>query len=202
MSSTTEQQTTHVYLTSGCCESTDHMGRRALHDLGLSYGWRVGGKIITANGLDDKPQGAEFYPLTAEEATFVNEYGFSTGEGYVGLTGYSTVFQGKKWLTPTIEIEWHNREKARSGYKPEDMHATTMKGALAIARKLVKRATTRLKDIGGYAEIEETEDTVCETIARWTVALHIPMEWALANLQSQRGFSFDRYCGFLQGVMI
>lgn len=200
MSSTTEQQTRHIYLTSGCCENTDHVGRRALLDLGLGYGWWTGRDVITAKGMEDKPKPEyDFYPLTAEESLFINEHGFTTGEGYVGLTGYSTLYQGKKWLTPTVEVEWHTEDKARHGYKAEDMHAPTQDEALVIARRLAARATHRLERIGGYAEIEETYETADD---RWTVALHIPMEWALNNLKSHRGFDFDRYCGFLTGLMV
>ncbi len=200
MSSTQDQLKHHVYLTSGCCESTDHVGRRALLDLGLGYGWWTGSKVITATGMEDKPKPEyDFYPLTAEESLFISEHGFHTGEGYVGLTGYATLYKGKKWLSPTIEVEWLTDDKARHGYTADQMHAPTQDQALFLARRLLARAIERLASIGGYAEIEENPETADD---RWTVALHIPMEWALNNLKSQRGFDFDRYCGFLTGLMV
>ena len=203
MSTLTEQETRHIYLTNGTCENTDHVGRRRLVDLGLGYGWWTGKDVVTAKGLEDKPaDNYDFYPLTLEESKLISEQGFTTGEGYVGLTGYSTLYKGKKWLTPTVEVEWHCDEKARYGYKAEDMHAPTADEALVIARRLAARATDRLVRMGGYAEIEESEfDPLDDVQARWTVALHIPMEWALKHLYGYVGYGFERYAGFLTGIM-
>lgn len=191
----------HVYLTNGCCEDAGHVGRRVLTSLGLGYGWWTGRDILTANGFEDKPKPEyDFYPLTAEESSFVNEHGFHTGEGYVGLTGYATLYKGQKWLSPIIEIVWQTEDKAKHDYTVDQMHAATQDQALTIARYLAARATERLQRIGGYAEIEEIENGEMEN-DHWTVSLHIPMKWAIDNLKMYGDFEFNTYCGFLTGLM-
>lgn len=180
MSIINEQKQRHVYLTDIRCDATDHVNQKQLHELQLDYGWvNEQQRIIPAHGLE-VPKNFKFYPLTPEEAAFISTQGFVTGEGCIGYTSYATLFQGKKWLTPIIKIGQIN---------------SVDQSTLSLRLSLISRGRNHLARIGGDKTIyaEKHEDGV---------ALHIPMEWALENLISRNGFTFDHYCGFLVGLML
>jgi hypothetical protein len=186
-----DQAAAHIYLTSACCEATDLVDEDCLKAAGLAYGQvGEGGHIIAADRLFPNK---EFYPLTPSEARLISEEGFLTGEGYVGLTGYTSVFNRKKYLSPCIEVEWLTADKARHGYKQNDMHAADVVSAYNLALRLAARATGNLERVGGYAYVHETMQSYDD---RFTVQLHIPMEWALTRLNTHL-----EYRSFLIGVM-
>jgi hypothetical protein len=80
-----------VYLTNQCCESTlDHAdGKEVFATLGLEYG-------LFAD---------QFYPLTDRELKFVGEDCVHTKAG-IAMTGYSVLYQGRKYLSPCIEFPY------------------------------------------------------------------------------------------------
>lgn len=167
-----KQADEHIYMTNGCCESVN-----------------VDGEVFSALGLTPGEWQGGFYPLTEAESKLLSEMGFYTGrEGFVGLTGYSTLYQGKKWLTPVVEIEWIDDER------PEDMHAEDQQKAQMMAIQMAARASSRLESIGGYAEVEETVHDVDD---RWRVAIHVPLDWAVDRFNS-----CEEFAAFLTGVTL
>lgn len=202
MSTLIQQNLDHIYLTNAMIEDCGHVGPRRLESLGLKHGWinKEKDKVF-----DKKQANMTFFPLTSEEAEFPNTHEFFTGEGYLGMAGYTTLYQGQKWLSPAVDIEWLTEEKIREGYKSNDMHAGTSTEALLIAQSLMERASNRLVRIKGYAEIESIEafkeSSSTPDEGKWRVIMHIPMQWACDNLLTWN-CSYECYLGFLRGITL
>ena len=204
MSTLIQQNLDHIYLTNAMIEDCGHVGPRRLESLGLKHGWinKEKDKVF-----DKKQDNMTFFPLTSEEADFPNVHEFFTGEGYLGIAGYTTLYQGQKWLSPAVDIEWLTEEKIREGYKVNDMHAATSAEALLMAQALMERATSRLSRIRGYAEIEDfdafkqSSGDIPSAEGKWRVIMHIPMQWACDNLLAFN-CSYECYLGFLRGITL
>lgn len=90
----------HVrFLTSGCCEDTGNVGAEELKAQGMDY--------------QEYPNG-DFYPLTDLESCFIAEEYVALGSNpeFDCLLGYSAVYQGHKYLVPTIEIGFDDSENS------------------------------------------------------------------------------------------
>lgn len=84
------QRKTPVFLTSGACENA----------------WGSP-ELFALLGLSGGEFDGEFYPLTKEESVYIGE-DLAEGTTAWAYMGYSVVYQGRKWLAPTMEFDWLN----------------------------------------------------------------------------------------------
>lgn len=82
-----------IFLTNQGCEDTGQVDEARLARLGLSYG-----------AFEGSP-----YPLTDQESQFIGEDVVEIG-GHFALTGYSVLIGNRKYLAPTIEIDYTSDE--------------------------------------------------------------------------------------------
>lgn len=78
-----------IFLTNQGCEDTGQIDENRLTDLGLGYG-----------EFDGAP-----YPLTDQESQFIGEDVVGI-DGQYALLGYSVLIGNRKYLAPTIEIDY------------------------------------------------------------------------------------------------
>jgi len=76
-----------IILTNACCENA-HGTPELLAEYGLPGGNYDG----------------DFYPLTAAESQFIGEDLVEVYEGFEAMTGYSVLYEGRKFLAPTVRI--------------------------------------------------------------------------------------------------
>src|SRR5690606_19333577 len=82
-----------VFLTSGCCENTEH----------------VTADMLTALGLQNGIFNGEHYPLTQDESAYIAEEFIDLGPyKKSALIGYSALIGNRKYLVPTLEFSFDN----------------------------------------------------------------------------------------------
>lgn len=138
-----------LYLTNGCCESANDAAEELLTKFGLAFGEFDGG----------------FYPLTDAEVTYIAEDVAEVMDGHGALTGYSALYQGQKFLMPSIEVHY-------GGVLSET-------AALEYAKGLTNTLKDRIEAIGGHVFCGENDD-----VERHLVKVLIPFEYAQANANS------------------
>ena len=77
----------YIFLTSGTCEATNHVGHKTLQRMGLKTG--------IVNG--------DHYPLTESEMQLIGEEYIPFGP-QMAMVGYSVLMGGRKYLAPTIRL--------------------------------------------------------------------------------------------------
>ncbi len=137
-----------LYMTNGCCEVTHDYVEDLLVKFGLPAGDFEGG----------------FYPLTKQEERYIGDDLADVADGFGALLGYSALYQGQKYLMPSIEL-----------YFGED-GAVTEEDALAYGQALKEEYSERLKAIGGHVFLEENWDN-----DRHLMQVLIPFDYAFAN---------------------
>lgn len=145
-----------IYLTSQACEDTGNVDELKLDSLGLESG----------SFMDSS------YPLTDTEACFIGE-DVAEMAGHLALTGYSVLIGNRKYLAPTIELNyqvWNSKED------PEEQ---SEKWAMDANEKLRPICQKIAEMTGGYyvwnpeAAVEfENGD------GRFTIEIYIPFEYA------------------------
>lgn len=135
-----------LYLTSGTCEVTQEYDD-LLDKHNLPYGEFDG----------------SFYPLTDAEAVYIaDDMLMEVADGFGALTGYSALYQGKKYLMPSIEIGWG-----------EDFGAANADEALDFANRFKAEIENRVSETGGHVILGENEG-----VDRHTVKVLVPFEYA------------------------
>ena len=148
-----EQQTVPVYLTSGCCENA-HGSTELFALMGLKAGKFDG----------------QFYPLPNNESRFIAEDMVEGTKAWV-YTGYSVLYQGKKWLCPTSEIYY-----VKPGNKREDYEHETPQKAHKAGLVIKDWLEPRITAIGGHVIfVEELESF---TDYRYDLQILIPFDYA------------------------
>lgn len=112
------QRKTPVFLTSGACENA----------------WGSP-ELFALLGLPEGEFDGEFYPLTQEESVYIGE-DLVEGTTAWAYTGYSVLYQGKKWLAPSMEFNWLNAAstEGEEGIYPDEEAA--QKAAVSIQETL------------------------------------------------------------------
>lgn len=129
---------------------TNGMGDHAWGDAALMDRLRLDYSIIPGDG---------FYPLTQDEIIYIADCGLDLPNGMHLRLGYSCLYEGKKYLCPTIEIE------------PGDI------AALKDRSNFLTAVIPLIRAIGGHVVTEErTGTTTCHEI--W---LLIPFSYAQQN---------------------
>jgi hypothetical protein len=183
------QQKKPIFITNATCENA-HGSMTLFRILGLSYSQMVEyvKKGITeydyiTRQSDEEVEEHEFYPLTADELKYIAESEFETPEGDTGMMGYSAIYQGKKWLYPSIEVVFGEA----GGYK-------TRSKALVAARKLVRFYTPRLANVGGKVFLDTDADD------RFDVGLLIPFNYISAVLRLRDWKDYKKWLSELQQI--
>jgi len=144
-----------VYLTNGCCEDTGHVDAALLASLGLEAGEWEG----------------DFYPLTDAEAKYIYEDLADVADGFGAMTGYSALYQGKKFLMPSIEL-----------YFGED-GIVSEADALAFGKAYAEDVKARVEGIGGHVFLDEEHDQ-----DRHLIQVLVPVEYAMRNAKDFDGW--------------
>ncbi|AXK44017.1 hypothetical protein [Erythrobacter aureus] len=151
-----------VYLTNQCTEAA-HGTKEQFDHLGLSYGEFDG----------------EFYPLTDEEVRYIAEDEVTSLDGNVlAFIGYSALYRGQKFLMPSIELT----------YGDKDDRFATEQEALAFANTYVADLAPKLAVAMARARVDQSGDD------RIVIQILIPFETA-----AQRGDldSWKKYLSWL-----
>jgi len=153
-----------VYLTNGCCESTDHVDAALFERLGLEAG---------------SDHGA-FYPLTDRELKYIGEDYADVASGFGAHLGYSALYQGGKYLMPSIEL-----------YFGEGGNVTS-EAALAYGKVFVDDVKGRISGIGGHVFLEEEHDE-----DRHLIQVLVPVEYVMSKTED-----FDAWKAHLEDVLL
>jgi len=153
-----------VYLTNGCCEDTGHVDAALFAKLGLEAGEWEG----------------EFFPLTDAELKYVYEDVADVADGFGALTGYSALYQGKKYLMPSIELYFGEGGNVGDA------------DALAFGKAYVEDVKARVEGVGGHVFLEEEHDQ-----DRHLIQVLVPFEYAMANAKD-----FDGWKDHLAGTLL
>jgi hypothetical protein len=146
-----------VFLTNGGCEETGQVSEQRLEELGLQYG-----------EFDGSP-----YPLTDHESNFIGEDVVDIG-GFSALLGYSVLFEGAKYLAPTIEID----------YFESNDDANTYPAAQELNLKLGQVASKLAELTGGrYCWENNPAIEFAEGDGKFVAELMIPIDYAEAHAQ-------------------
>lgn len=141
-----------LYLTNACCETTHDYAEDLLKKFGIPY-----------SDAEDE----FFYPLTKDEEKFIGHELADVADGFGALMGYSALYQGQKYLMPSIELYFG------------DDGAVTKEDALEYGQALTAEFKDRLADIGGHVFFEEEHDS-----DRHLIQVLVPFEYAMTKAQS------------------
>lgn len=176
------------YLTDGCCESVldKKNGLKVFKELNLPFSsWRQEGKF--GSFVDYKPthsflpKDAEFYPLTDKESDYIGEDSF--GEIHAGIRlPNSMLYQGKKYLAPSIEVCWFDGKTFSRGSYGPCLYATK-KEAKTEAERLAEFLKPKLVKFGGLTYIDEEVD-------RFDVFMLIPFSKAFKYREIEKWKEF------------
>jgi hypothetical protein len=142
-----------VYLTSATCENA-HGTPELLAEYGLPGG--------TYDG--------DFYPLTEAESQFIGEDLVEVYDGFEAMTGYSVLYEGRKFLAPTVEF-----------YYGEGV-STTEQEARDACDTSVRCLAEHVGDFGGRVLVYEDMDD------RINLMVMIPFEYARENAKNFEGW--------------
>lgn len=145
-----------TYLTNQGCEDTGQVDEKYLTGLGLSVG----------QFMDSS------YPLTNLEACYIGE-DVTEIAGHQALTGYSVLIGNRKYLAPTIELDywvWDNEDD------PEEQ---SEKWAMDENTRLQPMLEKMANMTGGlYSWEDETAVEFSNGDGRFVVTLFVPFEYA------------------------
>ena len=153
-----------LYLTTGCCEPTHSYIEDIFADRG-----------IPAGSFD-----GSFYPLTDAESRYIGDHMVDVADGFGALTGYAALYQGKKYLMPSIELFYGQG----SDFSSEQL--------LDFGKKLMAEYRNAIDSINGHLFLDE-EDAG----DRHTLKVLIPIEYAIANAND-----FDEWSAHLVGTLL
>lgn len=151
-----------IYLTNGCCEPTGHVTAADLDALGLGY--QAEHEVIGG-----------FYPLTAEEEKYIAETTIQVAPGIEALAGYSTIYQGEKWLMPVAEVGFHNLEADPDN----DLDLEDMPTVKARIDELIEPLRARVETVGGYVIYDGEPCGPVPGGDRFEILILLPVELAL-----------------------
>ena len=169
------QETTPVFLTSGCCESA-HGSIELFRRLKLRHGW-----FNTANGSltskePQEPTEEDFYPLTPPEDQYIGE-DYANGP-YGGIVmAYTVLYKGKKWLAPTIQVCWLSGVFSEDSYGGEV--AKDYEISIKAAEALEMALRPKMEVIGGDVVLlkDDEED-------RHSVMMLFPPDFAIKQAKN------------------
>ncbi|NTF17462.1 hypothetical protein G6L37_03445 [Agrobacterium rubi] len=143
-----------VYLTSACCEVTEQYDDLLMQN-GLAFGAFDGG----------------FYPLTEEESKFIADDVAEVDDGYVALMGYSSLYRGKKFLMPSVEVSFDaENEMSR------DL-------GLHMAYEFADQNVASIEEIGGHILVDADAD-----VDKHVVQVLIPFDYAATVADDYAGW--------------
>lgn len=153
-----------TYLTSQVCEDTGNVDELKLNSLGLESG----------SFMDSS------YPLTDTEACFIGEDVVEIG-GHLALTGYSVLIGNRKYLAPTIEIDYTS---------DDDCAFNFTFGEAKAANKKLRDTVGRLAEItnGYFCWNAEPGIEFKEGGGKFVTEIFIPFEYA-----QERTNSFEQW---------
>ncbi len=140
-----------LYLTNGTCEATHDYIEELLTKAGIPFG--------NAEG--------EFYPLTEDEEKFIAEDVADLGDGIEAILGYTSLYKGKKYLMPSVELCFGEGT------------FTTEKYALDFANELKQKFQDRISQVGGHVILSENEE-----YDRHVLKLLLPFDYAIAKAKN------------------
>jgi hypothetical protein len=147
---------TPVYLTNQSCEVT-HDHDMLLDHFSLPYGEFDG----------------SFYPLTkAEEIYIADDLHTEIANGFGALMGYSALYQGEKFLMPSVEVQWG------------EFGADTEEQALEFAKRFVAEIEPRVTAAGGHVILDDNHPE-----ERHLVQVLLPFAYAQKTAQDYDSWS-------------
>lgn len=160
------------FLTNQTCEDIGIVSSKDMKQLNLPRGTFDGG----------------FYPLTKQESAYISDEELEMAEAIV-LMGYSGIFDGKKYLIPTIEVDYSSepcdRVQPFSQAKAENER-------LRLVAERVATAT------GGFFGWRETPEAEWDGRGgKFFICFLIPFDYAFAHAKS-----YDEWVVHLAQVII
>lgn len=138
-----------VYLTNACCEN--------------AHGTP---ELLAEHGLPGGIYDGDFYPLTDAEFQFIGEDVVPVYDGFEAMTGYSVLYEGRKFLAPTVEFYYGKGV------------STTEQEARDACDTSVHCLAEHVGDFGGRVLVHEDMDD------RINMVVMIPFEYARANAKT------------------
>lgn len=142
-----------IILTNACCENA-HGTPELLAEYGLPGGNYDG----------------DFYPLTEAESQFIGEDLVEVYEGFEAMTGYSVLYEGRKFLAPTVEF-YYGAGVSTSEQEARDACDTSL-----------RCLSEHVGDFGGRVLVHE------DMPDRINLMIMIPFEYARANAKNFEGW--------------
>lgn len=143
-----------IFLTNQGCEDTGQVDELWMTDLGLECGKFDG----------------DAYPLTEQESQFIGEDVAEIG-GHLAMTGYSVLIGKRKYLAPTIEIDYNNDDDCPFSFTYEQAKA---------ANEKLRNTMERLADTteGYFCWESEPAIEFREGDGKFVTEIYIPFEYA------------------------
>jgi len=153
-----DQYKSVVFLTSGICDETGHVGEEQLKSAGLG-----------CQSFKDS-----FYPLTEEEELFIaDRFEYLDDRNRFGaLMGYSALIDSQKYFVPTIEV----------GYTDESPFAYDRDEAYEHNQKSLKIARAIASVTGGKVMwSEDAAEVSDERSGRFVTEIYIPVSYVVGT---------------------
>jgi hypothetical protein len=127
-------------------------------------------ELLAEYGLPGGSFEGEFYPLTDAESKFIGDDLVEVFDGFEAMTGYSVLYEGRKFLAPTVEFYYG------------DGVSTTEQEARDACDTSVRCLAEHVGDFGGRVLVHEDMDD------RINMMVMIPFEYARDNAKDFEGW--------------